>query len=1004
MRLRMIADQVASRTASACRFRIVSRHDRGKESKENGDGRVSPKRSQRGAIALAQPTRSTAQAHIRLLLVAALLSVLTAFPVPCFGEESRGITVVATNEESGQWEEVRFYRKTYAVIIGIDQYPNLTADRQLTYAVSDAKAVERMLTEKFVFNKIHTLYNEQATREGILDVFLKDLADLTHDDALFVFFAGHAGQEKTAFGDVGFLVTYDGGFGSSSKNISMTTIRDDISKRVAAKHIFYVMDCCYGGLLLATRDVAEPRTQRNVAYLRQVSQEAVRQVLCAGDANQTVLDSGPGGHSVFTGRFLEALDASDDFITASELSAVVKERVFADAQARNHKQAPKDGELFGLGDFVFLPSTTKRQETIAQQIAGLEEEIVRYGELERRAKEIRDGAARREAERNRQEAEAKLKARQLEGQRLLQEQQRKEEEAEKRRNRDAEEKRLREQEEDRLARLREEVTAKRSGVQDLTTSDWAGAVREMQSLDRQLSELRDKHLEELRQRILTIARAESEKPVTVQKDEFETQQEYEQRLRNAAGHAAVREKSIQAEDTIKASYDALANPLLEQMVEISEKTYRLVGDGSVAIELGTYSAEREAFSTSLHPAEMEKPILDAGKSYYRLTRVEAQAARVGMKPGDIVLTYDGKPIHVDGDIDKAKNAVRSNQVVMTVLRDATVHRFTLKPGHVGYNAEQFKADSQSLSAAQFLASGWLKVPRNKARQFKQDYLNGFVHGEVTVCVPTPLRTLPIQATAVDDSNDERYDLFAYRFVSCGNSMTYDDQLKIFWAGRTDLELSQQGAALWLRRRHWQGFSDWRLATLDELKAVRRSLGGFYTNEYHTSTNSSKTGNDMQINMKDGRVYNESKTDHNYFAGVLPFARTHLESSPARFAHYDLCFDRFLTIGTSTVYDLKLHVIWYTKSQKAMSFWNAVSFAVNMDHDNIKVWRLASYQELQSLYDPASRNRYSPFARLEGTEHHTRDEKDDASDLQFDLGRWRVYTEGKNEEEPFVCVF
>jgi len=37
------------------------------------------------------------------------------------------------------------------------------------------------------------------------------------------------------------------------KNISMTQLRDDVARIIPAKHIFYVIDACYSGTLLAQR-------------------------------------------------------------------------------------------------------------------------------------------------------------------------------------------------------------------------------------------------------------------------------------------------------------------------------------------------------------------------------------------------------------------------------------------------------------------------------------------------------------------------------------------------------------------------------------------------------------------------------------------------------------------------------------------------------------------------------------------------------------------------------
>lgn len=45
--------------------------------------------------------------------------------------DTRGLRVVAKDPASGQSGEVKLYNKSYAVIIGIDKYPNLPQDRQL---------------------------------------------------------------------------------------------------------------------------------------------------------------------------------------------------------------------------------------------------------------------------------------------------------------------------------------------------------------------------------------------------------------------------------------------------------------------------------------------------------------------------------------------------------------------------------------------------------------------------------------------------------------------------------------------------------------------------------------------------------------------------------------------------------------------------------------------------------------------------------------------------------
>ena len=73
--------------------------------------------------------------------------------------------------------------------------------------------------------------------------------EISPNDRIFVFFAGHGMTQTGRRGEVGFLVPYDGDLGNLS-----TLIRwDDLTRNaelIVAKHILFVMDACYGGLAI----------------------------------------------------------------------------------------------------------------------------------------------------------------------------------------------------------------------------------------------------------------------------------------------------------------------------------------------------------------------------------------------------------------------------------------------------------------------------------------------------------------------------------------------------------------------------------------------------------------------------------------------------------------------------------------------------------------------------------------------------------------------------------
>jgi len=328
--------------------------------------------------------------------ILAVLVLLPALVAPIAADAPiRGMQVFATDGASGQLEPVTLYNRMLALVIGIDSYAD--SDIDLTYAVNDAKAVAHSLKRNFRFARVDELYNAAATRTAIVSRINEIARDAGDDDAVFIFFAGHGTQLGDGDNAVGYLLPHDGAFAEQdpawSNNISMNVIKHDWSNLIRAKHVFYVMDACYSGLM-ATRDVRQRRTEpADLPYLREITSEPVRIVLTAGQAGQTVLDGGDGsGHSVFTSRFLDALQREQDFVTALELAADLKRKVAADARARGHTQTPDYARLVGLGDFVFV-SRVESLEELQQQLTEIEDSL---RQMEGRGGTVEDARRRQE--------------------------------------------------------------------------------------------------------------------------------------------------------------------------------------------------------------------------------------------------------------------------------------------------------------------------------------------------------------------------------------------------------------------------------------------------------------------------------------------------------------------------------------------------------------------------------------------------------------------------------
>ncbi|MCL4518977.1 MAG: caspase family protein [Thaumarchaeota archaeon] len=172
------------------------------------------------------------------------------------------------------------YTNSRALIVGINDYANASP---LSYAVSDADAIRDVLTNELGFPQENVTYlvDNDATKESILRAFMRFTGpEIDLDDRVFMFFAGHGHTRTGIRGEVGYLVPHDADLTDYS-----TFIRwDDFTRNaelIRAKHMLFVMDVCYGGLVL-TRSLHPGSTR----FLKDMMLRYSRQVLTAGKADE----------------------------------------------------------------------------------------------------------------------------------------------------------------------------------------------------------------------------------------------------------------------------------------------------------------------------------------------------------------------------------------------------------------------------------------------------------------------------------------------------------------------------------------------------------------------------------------------------------------------------------------------------------------------------------------------------------------------------------------------
>ena len=173
--------------------------------------------------------------------------------------------------------------RQYVVLIAIDKYAHWNALRN---PVKDAKEIKEILSRRYYVDEFVELYDEAATKAGIIKLFDRLISTTKPEDSIFIFYAGHGHLEKIS--DTGFWIPVDGGTDRYAQLnwLPNAQIRGFISM-MKARHVALVSDACFAGdILNPTRAISPEITEE---YFRNAYTRVSRQVLTSG-SSETVPD------------------------------------------------------------------------------------------------------------------------------------------------------------------------------------------------------------------------------------------------------------------------------------------------------------------------------------------------------------------------------------------------------------------------------------------------------------------------------------------------------------------------------------------------------------------------------------------------------------------------------------------------------------------------------------------------------------------------------------------
>ncbi len=315
-----------------------------------------------------------------------LFQIKSSFSPTTTTSASSSFNASKTESKLNSW-----YKKQYAIVVGINSYKKKSIPT-LSNALNDARSVAEILRKKGF--SIIELYNENATKDRILDALKKIKQLSTEQDSTLFYFAGH-GDGVSGLNNVreGYILPYNFGtelnsptpdvmyYDKSALSISSLVM---YSRDTKAKHIGIILDSCFSGLAMDSKyakktlaglksksldrvevdnktrsirikpikksSIQNDNSEVNELFKELLSKKSIN-ILTAGD-DQPVSDG--SNHSPFTQALLNVLDSNinkDGYIRFTTLANYIQKYV---ANKTEHKQKPQyKNESLENGDFIF---------------------------------------------------------------------------------------------------------------------------------------------------------------------------------------------------------------------------------------------------------------------------------------------------------------------------------------------------------------------------------------------------------------------------------------------------------------------------------------------------------------------------------------------------------------------------------------------------------------------------------------------------------------------------
>lgn len=242
--------------------------------------------------------------------------------------------------EDQSTEAVEVKGNYYALLIAVSEYktPELF---NLDNPIKDAEALRNVLLTKYTFKENNIRLLENPGMEDILGAFDQSSRNLTEDDNLLIFYAGHGWWDEDA--GIGFWLPSDADKINRTRWIRNSTVQD-FMKELKVRHALLVTDACFSGSIFVARSI-NFNTSLAIKKLYEIPS---RKAMTSGSLTEVP------DQSVFIKYFIDRLVHNEE----KTLSAEQLFTSFRIAVINNSDVLPQYGVIKNVGDeggeFIFI--------------------------------------------------------------------------------------------------------------------------------------------------------------------------------------------------------------------------------------------------------------------------------------------------------------------------------------------------------------------------------------------------------------------------------------------------------------------------------------------------------------------------------------------------------------------------------------------------------------------------------------------------------------------------